>query len=68
MLVNTAYHVVFTLVYKSNVAEEKFLPTEEDELYQPVVVYCLPPHLIGLFYLPHLAMALMLCLLAFLIH
>ena len=67
LMINTAYHVVFTIVNDSNIVKEKLLPTEEDELYQQVVVYCLPPNLIGLFYLPHFVLALILCLLAFLI-
>ncbi|XP_065908984.1 gamma-aminobutyric acid type B receptor subunit 2-like [Dysidea avara] len=67
ILVNTVYHVVFTLVNESNIAEEKFLPKEEDQFSQKFVVYCLPPHLFGLFYIPHFLMAVILCSLAFLI-
>ncbi|XP_065899945.1 gamma-aminobutyric acid type B receptor subunit 2-like [Dysidea avara] len=67
IIINTTYHIVFTLVNKTNIVKEKLLPVEDDELSQKVVVYCLPSDLIGLFYIPHIVMAVNLCLLAFLI-
>ncbi|XP_065899991.1 gamma-aminobutyric acid type B receptor subunit 2-like [Dysidea avara] len=67
ILINTTYHIVFALVNKTNIVKEKLLPVEDDELSQKVVVYCLPSDLIGLFYIPHIVMAVTLCLLAFLI-
>ncbi|XP_065896436.1 gamma-aminobutyric acid type B receptor subunit 2-like [Dysidea avara] len=65
ILINTIYHVVFTFVNKSNVARERLQPVE-DQVRQKVV-YCLPSSLIGLFYIPHFVMAVILCLFAFLI-
>jgi len=63
--INTTYHIVFTLVHNSNIAEEKLLAVEGQ--HRQKVVYCLLPSLIGLFYVPHFLMAVILCLLVFLI-
>ncbi|XP_065896916.1 gamma-aminobutyric acid type B receptor subunit 2-like [Dysidea avara] len=65
IFINTMYHVVFTLAHNNNIAKEKLLLVEGQ--YRQKVVYCLPPNLIGLFYVPHFLMAVMLCLLVFLI-
>jgi len=67
LLINTTYHVVFTLVNKTNIVKEKLLSKEDDHLSQTIVLYCLPPDLIGLFYVPHVVMTVILCLLAFFI-
>ena len=69
ILVNTLYHIVFTLVNNNNIAKEEFLPRDDDRLYQQVEVYCQYPNLVkGIFYIPHFVMAIILCLLAFLVH
>ena len=65
ILINTTYHIVFTLVNNSNIAREKLLPLENQ--LQQKVVYCLPPDFIVLLYTPHFVMTVILCLLAFLI-
>ncbi|XP_065899944.1 gamma-aminobutyric acid type B receptor subunit 2-like [Dysidea avara] len=66
ILINTTYHIVFALVNKSNIVKEKLLPTEKNQPRQKVV-YCQPPDLIGLFYVPHFLMSAALCLFAFFI-
>jgi len=63
--INTTYHILFALVNKSNFGKERFLPI--DDQVRQKVVYCLPPDLIGLFYVPHVMIAIILCLLAFFI-
>ena len=67
ILINTSYQVMFTILNKNNIAREELLPITEDLLCQKVLMYCQPPNLIGLFYIPHVVMAVILCLLAFLI-
>ena len=65
ILINTTYHIVFTLALNSNITKEKLLTVEGQ--HRQKVVYCLLPSLIGLFYVPHFLMAVILCLLVFLI-
>jgi len=65
IIINTVYHVVFILVNKSDFAKEKLLPSGGQ--LREKLLYCLPTKLVGLFYVPHFVMALILCLLAFLI-
>ncbi|XP_065905256.1 gamma-aminobutyric acid type B receptor subunit 2-like [Dysidea avara] len=67
VFINTTYHIVFTLVNKSNIVKKKLMPTKEDKLHQKMLVYCQPSNLISLFYIPHFVMSVTLCLLAFLI-
>jgi len=65
IIINTIYHMVFTLVNKSDIAREKLLPSKDQ--IREKELYCLQTDLVGLFYIPHFVMALILCLLAFLI-
>ncbi|XP_065905100.1 gamma-aminobutyric acid type B receptor subunit 2-like [Dysidea avara] len=67
VFINTTYHIVFTLVNKSNIVKKKLMPTKEDDLHRKILVYCQPSKLISLFYIPHFVMSVTLCLLAFLI-
>jgi len=64
ILTHTTYHIVFTLTHSSDVAEEKIFAGGQ---HREKAVYCLQSNFIGLFYVPHFLMALMLCLLVFLI-
>ena len=63
ILVHTTYHILFTILNKGNIAREEFLPT--DNQIRQKVVYCLLPKYVGLFYVPHAVMAVILCWLAF---
>ena len=63
ILLNTLYHLVFVLVDDGNIAKEKLLPLE-GQVYQRIV-YCSSFDLWGIFYLPHIGIAIVLCLLAF---
>ena len=66
ILVNTICHALFTIVKENEIVMEIFLPNE-DQFSQKVAVYYLPSSLVGLFYVPHIFMAVTLCSLAFLI-
>lgn len=63
IILNTLYHLIFVLVDDRNVAMEKILPLEHQVRQR--IVYCPNWDLWGLFYLPHFAIAVALCLLAF---
>ena len=69
MLVNMLCYSVFTFVNNDIIAKEELLPRDDDQFFQQVEVYCLYPKLImGMFSIPHFVMAVILCLLAFLVH
>lgn len=65
ILINTTYHILFTLAHNSDITKEKLLMAEGQ--HRRKVVYCLLPSFIGLFYVLHFLMAVILCLLVFLI-
>ena len=65
VVLNTLYRLVFILVDTRNTVMEKLLPLEEQLQVRQRVVYCLAWDLWGVFYVPHCAIAVALCLLAF---
>jgi len=66
ILISTTYHTVFTLTNQSSIAREELLPIE-DQLIRQEVMYCRTSNLMGLFYIPHFVMAVILCWFAFLV-
>ena len=63
ILVNTLYHLVFVLVDDRSIAKEMALPL--DGQVRQRIVYCSSFDLWGIFYLPHIVIGVVLCLLAF---
>ena len=67
IVLNTLYRLVFVLVDSRNIVMVKVLPLEDQDQDQvrQKIVYCPAWDLWGIFYVPHFAIAVALCLLAF---
>ena len=63
ILLNTLYHLVFVLLNDRSIAKEMVLPL--DGQVRQRIVYCSSFDLWGIFYLPHIGIGVVLCLLAF---
>ena len=65
IVLNTSYRLVFVLVDNREIVMEKVLPL--DGQVRQRVIYCSPLEFWGLLFIPHYAIAIALCLLAFFI-
>ena len=63
IIISTVYHSVFVMVNNTNFVTAKMLPSKQF-VYQKIK-YCQPSSWWGIFYLPHLVMSILLCVLAF---
>ena len=63
IIINAIYHSVFVMVNNTNFVRVKILPSEG--FVRQKVMYCQPSNWWGIFYLPHLVMIIILCVLAF---
>ena len=65
IVLNTLYRLVFVLVDSRNIVMVKILPPEDQDQVRQRIDYCPAWDLWGVFYVPHFAIAVALCLLAF---
>ena len=65
IVLNTLYRLVFVLVDSRNIVMVKILPLEDQDQVRQRIDYCPAWDLWGIFYVPHFAIAVALCLLAF---
>ena len=63
IIIKTIYHSVFVMVNNTNFVRVKILPSEG--FVRQKVMYCQPSNWWGIFYLPHVVMIIILCVLAF---